>query len=278
MIVSIASGKGGTGKTSVAVNMALALKNLLLLDCDVEEPNTHLLLNTEETQTSPVFIDVPIINEEKCDLCKKCAEFCQFNAILIGLKKPLVFPDLCHDCGGCALVCPKDAIKYEKIKVGTLKNSHTNGFTLIQGVLDIAQSKGIPVIKAVKQHITQEKDVIIDSPPGASCPFIETIHGSDFCLLVTDPTPFGVHDLDLVVQVLQQTSIPFGVVVNRATEDMTQIHQYCNSKNISILLEIPFQRRIAELYSRGIPFSQEMPEWIPKFKHLFEQIRELTLK
>jgi MinD superfamily P-loop ATPase len=273
MIVSVASGKGGTGKTSVAVNMALSIENVQFLDCDVEEPNAHLLLHPEISQTEPVYLQVPVVNEELCDHCGKCGEFCQYNAIFVGSEKVLIFPELCTSCGGCVLVCPKKAISEEERIIGAVKFGVTGDLELVYGELEVGEPMAVPVIKAVKRRIKNDKNVILDSPPGTSCPVIETVKGSDFCVLVTEPTPFGLHDLKITVQVLEDMEIPFGVVVNRAGVGDRKVYEYCEEKNIPVLLEIPFRRRIAELYSRGVPFALEMPEWTEKFRLLFDGIK-----
>jgi len=278
MIVSIASGKGGTGKTSVAVNMALSIGNVQLLDCDVEEPNVHLFLHPDINRVEPVSILVPVVNEELCDHCGKCAEFCRYNAIFVSPERVLIFPELCHSCGGCTLVCPKKAITEDKHKIGTLKLASTGDLELVYGELEVGEPMAVPVIREVKRHIDSSRNVILDSPPGTSCPVIETVKGSDFCILVTEPTPFGLHDLKIMVQVLDGMRTPFGIVVNRAGIGDKKVYEYCREKNIPILLEIPYQRKIAELYSRGIPFSLEMPEWKEKFQTLFNEIRELVSK
>ena len=189
MIVSIASGKGGTGKTSVAVNLALSLGNTQLLDCDVEEPNAHLLLHPKIVKTEPVYSLVPQVDQEKCTHCGECSKFCQFNAIFSTGEKTLVFPELCHSCSGCALVCPQKAIDWQRNEIGSVKFGETDDLSLIYGELEISKPLAVPVIRAVKQHVNKSGKVILDSPPGTSCPFVETVKGSDFCILVTEPTP-----------------------------------------------------------------------------------------
>ena len=278
MILSVASGKGGTGKTSVAVNMALSIEKVQLLDCDVEEPNAHLLLHPEISRTEPVYLQVPVVNEELCDHCGKCGKFCQYNAIFVSPEKVLVFSELCHGCGGCAIVCPRKAISEEPHRIGALKFGSAGDLELVYGELEVGKPLAVPVIRKVKRQIKGGKTVILDSPPGTSCPVIETVKGSDFCVLVTEPTPFGLHDLKITVQVLKDMGIPFGVVVNRAGLGDKKVYEYCKEKNIPILLEIPYQRKIAELYSRGIPFSLEMPEWKENFRTLFDEVRKLAGK
>lgn len=278
MIVSVASGKGGTGKTSIAVNMALSIRNVQLLDCDVEEPNAHLLLHTKLERTKPVYSFVPLIDESLCNHCGNCSKFCQFNALFNSPKKVMVFPELCHSCGGCALVCLTKAITWKKSKIGTLKLGSVEEISLVYGELEVGKPMAVPVIKAVKNHIKKCMNVILDSPPGASCPFVETVKESDFCVLVTEPTPFGLHDLKIAVQVLRKMPIPFGVVVNRAGIGDKRVYAYCKDENINILMEIPYQKKIAELYSRGIPFSTEMPEWKEKFRAAYSEIRRIAGK
>lgn len=272
MILSIASGKGGTGKTTVAVNLALSLQDVQLLDCDVEEPNVHLLLKPKINEEKPVYVSIPRVNEEICDHCGKCAEFCEYNALFVSPQKVLIFPELCHSCGGCAIVCPKHAIIEEKRQIGTIKMGVAGSVELVYGELLVSEPMPGPVIKAVKTQIKDNKTVIIDSPPGTSCPVIESVYKSDYCVLVAEPTPFGLHDLKIMVEVLDKIKIPFGVVINRAGIGDKKLYEYCEDKGIPILLEIPFQRRIAELYSRGIPFTLEMPEWKERFQLLLKEI------
>lgn len=278
MILSVASGKGGTGKTSVAVNIAISAGNVQLLDCDVEEPNAHLLLHPEIVGEEPVYTLIPSLDERLCDHCGKCSNFCQYNAIFATHEKVLIFPELCHGCGGCILVCPKGAIKEGKHRIGTLKRGYKGDLELVYGELEVGEPMATPLIRQVKRFIDKSKNVILDAPPGTSCPVIETVKGSDFCILVTEPTPFGLHDLKITVQVLEDMAIPFGVVVNRAGIGDRKVYDYCNGKGIPILLEIPYERKIAELYSKGVPFSLEMTEYKESFQSLFNDARRLAGK
>jgi len=278
MIIAVASGKGGTGKTSVAVNMALSIEDVQLLDCDVEEPNAHLLLHPEISRTEPVYTLIPVVDEKLCDYCGKCGDFCQYNAIFVGSEKVLVFQELCHSCGGCAIVCPRKAIREEKHRIGTVKYGSTGDLEIVYGELNVGEPMAVPLIREVKNKIQNGKTVILDSPPGTSCPVIETVKGSDFCILVTEPTPFGLHDLKITVQVLKDMGIPYGVVVNRAGLGDKEVYEYCKENGIPILLEIPYRREIAELYSRGAPFSLTMPEWKGRFQILFDEVRKLASK
>jgi MinD superfamily P-loop ATPase len=277
MIISVASGKGGTGKTTVAVNLALSLSKVQLLDCDVEEPNAHLLLNPQIMETYPVHIPVPRINEERCDHCGKCSEFCQYHALVVTKDMVLTFPELCHGCGGCSLVCPRKAITEVGREIGVVKRGNTNGVDLVYGELRVSEPMATPLIREVKRKAATDRTVIVDAPPGTSCPVIAAVHGSDFCLLVTEPTPFGIHNLHIMVKVLREIGMPLGVVVNFHGIGDTRIHDYCERAGIPILLQIPFNRRIAELYSRGTPFITEMPVWRKRFQRLLSRMEELVV-
>ena len=272
LIISVASGKGGTGKTTVAVGLALSAENIQLIDCDVEEPNVHILLRPEINEVRAVYSFVPRIMEEKCNHCGRCAEFCQYNALLVFPEKVLVFPEFCHSCGLCSLVCPEQAIREEKRQIGVVKKGSAKEIDLVYGELDISEPMSSPVIREVKKEINREKTVIIDVPPGASCPVVESVYGSDFALLVTEPTPFGLHDLKIAVEVLKMLKTPIGVVVNRAGIGDRKVYEYCKKEGIPIMLKIPFSKRIAELYSRGISFVAEMEGWKEKFSRLLEEI------
>jgi MinD superfamily P-loop ATPase len=278
LIVAVASGKGGTGKTSFAVNFALSLGRVQVLDCDVEEPNAQVLLHTTQLRTEAVYTAIPKVDEALCNYCGDCSKFCRYNALLTLKDKILIFPELCHSCGGCIMVCPKKAISEEKHQIGTLTFGAINGLALVWGELTVGKPLAVPIIKAVKQHLDRTCDVIVDSPPGTSCSFVETVRGCDFCVLVTEPTPFGLHDLSIAVAVLRKMAVPFGVIVNRAGVGDRKVYDFCQKENIPILLEIPYDRRIAELYSRGIPFSLEMPGWTEKFRVLYGKIKELTMQ
>ena len=271
----MASGKGGTGKTTVAVNLALAISPEKLLDCDVEEPNVHTLLHPTEIHTSDVTVPTPVVDQDKCTLCGKCAEFCQFNAIFVGKTKTMVYNEMCHSCGGCALVCPEGAITETPRPIGKIHESTIDGITLSYGELSIGEPIATNLIHAVKEHIVPEKVNILDAPPGTACPVIETMRASDFLILVTEPTPFGLHDLSMAVDVVRGLGIPFGVIINRAGIGDDGVEEYCKQEEIPILLEIPFDRHIAELYSRGVPFVREMPEWHQRFKDMYIHIERL---
>lgn len=278
MIISIASGKGGTGKTTVAVNLALSLDgahSVQFLDCDVEEPNAHFFLKPKIRQSQPVFLPIPEVMEEICTYCGKCAEVCAYNAIAVLKDSILIFPELCHGCGGCTLLCPEKAIKEKGQRIGIIELGSSNNILFIHGKLDIGQAMSPPLIRAVKKHINLKHTVIIDAPPGTSCPVIESVKGSDFSLLVTEPTPFGLNDLRLAVETLKELKIPFGVIINRADVGDKQIQDYCQKENIPILMEIPMDRNIAVAYSEGKSIIETQPSYREKFLELFEKVQRL---
>ena len=280
MIISIASGKGGTGKTTVATNLTAAVGgNLALLDCDVEEPNAHLFLAPEFTENETVDAPVPQVDTERCTYCKKCMEICRYGAIAVMGKKILTFPDLCHSCGGCTLVCPETAITeisrpIGKVNLGRLK--HLPGPDFVQGYLDIGQVMAPPVIRHVRTHEGQKQVTIIDAPPGTSCPVIAAMKGTDAVVLVTEPTPFGLHDLTLAVEAVKLLNIPHGLVINRAGMGDDKVYEYAKKEGVPILMEIPFDKRIAMAYSKGELLVDALPEYKDKFITLFRDLQALA--
>jgi MinD superfamily P-loop ATPase len=277
MILSIASGKGGTGKTTIAVNLALSLTKgtVQLIDCDVEEPNSHLFLNPTLNLVTSVGIPVPRIDESKCTYCGKCGKVCEYHAIAVILKNVLVFDELCHGCGACSYLCPEKAIFEVQREIGIVQEGSANGISFNNGILNIGEPMASPLIRKVKEGIQKDKIVILDAPPGTSCPVIETVKGSDFCLLVTEPTPFGLNDLELAVGMLEKLGIAKGVVINKADIGDRGVWDYCKSKEIPILMEIPMDRKIAESYSKGIPIIADHPSYIQKFHDLFIKVEKL---
>jgi len=279
MVISIASGKGGTGKTTVATSLALSINNgVQFLDCDVEEPNAHIFLKPQINQTKTVSIPVPKIDESKCNFCGKCAEICAYNALAVLKDKVLTFPNLCHGCGGCSLLCPEKAITEVDKEIGVVETGEVGNLQFIQGRLNIGEAMSPPLIKAVKEYISPTRITLIDAPPGTSCPVIEAVKGSDFCILVTEPTPFGLNDLMLAVSTLEKLHLPYGVIVNRSDIGDDKIDLYCQRKNIPILMRIPFDKEIDLLYSKGISIIKEKKEYIDKFQDMFTRIKKEILK
>jgi len=272
VIVSVASGKGGTGKTLVATNLALSLgENVQFLDCDVEEPNAHIFLKPEIENRKLVYIPIPRIDQSKCNFCGKCAQVCAYNAIAVlkNKSKVLVFSHLCHGCGGCTLLCPQKAISETGKEIGMIETGKAGHIQFIDGRLNIGEAMPVPVIKAVKGYVNPDSTTIVDCPPGTSCPVIESVRGSNFCVLVTEPTPFGLNDLILAVDVLKKLDIPHGVIINRFDMGDDKVELYCKENKIPILMRIPFDMEIAFLYSKGTPILERFPEYKEKFKKLF---------
>ncbi|MDY6918336.1 MAG: ATP-binding protein [Chloroflexota bacterium] len=273
MIVSVASGKGGTGKTLVATSLALSLEGeVQLLDCDVEEPNAHIFLKPTITHREAVSVAVPEVDAAECSLCGRCAEVCAFNAIAVLPKKVMVFPELCHGCGACSYLCPENAISEVGREVGVLEMGHSGRIEFVHGKLAIGEAMAPPLIRRVKEQVKVGKTAIVDVPPGTSCPVVEAVRGCDFCLLVTEPTPFGLNDLALAVQVMRKLGIPCGVLVNRDGTGNSDVEDYCRGEGVPVLLRIPLDTEIARLYSRGITLVEGMPQWRPAFQALFEDM------
>lgn len=280
MKLAVLSGKGGTGKTTVAVNLASSLaekgEKVLFLDTDVEEPNAGLYLKPVLEESLPVTIPFPEIDQENCDYCGECANFCQFNALAVAEGVVLTFPELCHGCGGCVLVCPKEAIQEGKREIGVVEKGWADSIKFWQGRLNIGEPFAVPVTRYLKNGLAdvQEDIVIIDAPAGVSCPVIEAVRDSDFALLVTEPTPFGRHDLELALKMVDHLGIPSGVVINRAGKNNDLISELCQERNVPILLEIEFSKLLASLGSIGIPFSRVLPQWQERFWGIYQSIKE----
>ena len=314
MIISFASGKGGTGKTTVAINFALSLSQesnhpaIQFLDCDVEEPNAAIFLKPKFTETVSVGIPVPVVDLKKCTYCGKCAEVCAYNAIAVVnpakytqtkrnttnietsptsanqvKRNVLIFSELCHGCGGCKLLCPENAISETNREIGIMQIGKAGTIEFIHGKLNIGEPMAPPLIREIKQKAfgetvkrrngeTNHQFTIIDVPPGTSCPVIEAVKGSDFSVLVTEPTPFGLHDLKLAVETLRKINIPFGVVINRDGIGDSKTDQYCKKENIPVLMRIPMDREIAIAYSNGIPLIKINTKYEAKFSELYKKI------
>ncbi|MBU7016946.1 MAG: ATP-binding protein [Theionarchaea archaeon] len=275
MKIAIASGKGGTGKTTMSVNLALSMDNVQLLDCDVEEPDCNIFLKLPLENLEDVFLPVPEIDIEKCVFCGKCSGFCRYNALAIFPGDALVFADLCHGCSGCFLVCPEHALKERRKKVGVIEYSSSSDINFMRGVLNIGEKMSTPVIKALKKKIDKSKLIILDSPPGTACPVIETVSDCDFCILVTEPTPFGLHDVELAVALTRILEVPCGVIINKAGIGDDAVHVFLEEEGIPLLMEVPYSKRVAYLCSQGIPIVEEMPSWKEKFQKIVYDIEEI---
>jgi len=292
MIVAVASGKGGTGKTTVAVNLALSMVagrqgtdresasaiSPLFLDCDVEEPNAALFVTPTIEERREVGLMIPKVNLEKCTYCGRCAEVCQYNAIAVVGEKILVFPELCHGCGSCSINCPTGAIDEVLHVMGSIERGGANGIEFAQGTMNVGEPMAVPIIRQLKQWVVPlesgDRPVILDAPPGTACPVVETMRGADFVLMVTEPTPFGLHDLRLAVEVARdELGLPVGVVVNRDGVGDRGVEEYCAAEGIPILMRIPLDRRIAEAYSEGIPLVETLPEYRERFVELWRRIQ-----
>ena len=278
MQIAVASGKGGTGKTTIATNLASSIarmgKDVQYLDCDVEEPNGHIFLKPDIEEIQDVTISVPEVDTEKCDGCGKCGQLCQYSAIICLKDTVMTFEQLCHSCGGCMAICPQAAIKEKQRKIGISEFGKADGVYYGAGKLDIGAIQSPALIKHVRRKAINNGTVIIDVPPGTSCPVIEAVNGADFVLLVTEPTPFGLNDLKLAVGMVRELKLPFAVVINRSGLGDKRVHQYCLHESIRIILELPDDRRIAEAYSVGKMIVSVMPEYENEFASLYESVLE----
>jgi MinD superfamily P-loop ATPase len=276
IVIGVASGKGGTGKTTIATSFAAVLgSRAQLIDCDVEEPNCHILMKPVLQTSEPVSIPVPVVDMDKCTLCGKCGDICKFAAILLIGDQVLTFPEMCHGCGGCLLLCPEKAVREVPRELGVLETGFAGPVEFVQGRLTVGEAMSPPLIRAVKEKINPNKVVILDAPPGASCPVINTVIGSDFIILVTEPTPFGLHDLKIAVEALSPLQIPFGVILNRSDIGDGEARRFCDESDIPVLAEIPHSMRIAEGYAKGNLLVVEERAYIRTFLEMFVNIRKI---
>ncbi len=279
MWITVASGKGGTGKTTVSVSLALAMENAVYVDADVEEPNGAIFLKPLIEKEIPYTELIPEIHTDKCTFCGKCADACVYKAIVIlkPLRKAMFFPQLCHSCGLCAYVCPvKDALIEVPKEKGEIRFGHSEKLQFIEGILNLGEASATPLIRGMKQYIPKDKNVVIDAPPGTSCPVVEATEDSDFILLVTEPTPFGLNDLQLTVSAVREMNIPFGIAINKAEEKSTLIEDYAEREQIPILGKIPFERKIAEQYSKGVPVIYSLDNGKEIFAEIYTKIRGMV--
>jgi MinD superfamily P-loop ATPase len=276
----VAGAKGGTGKTTVALNLAAVYQDqdkALFIDADVEEPNAALFLQPEWEETREVFRKLPIVDEGLCDGCGKCADFCAFGAILLLGKTPVILPETCHSCGGCALVCPKNAIREQDFVLGTFQSGRSGALRLISAELVVGNASGVPLVRLEKETPFKGDLRIVDCPPGTGCTVTEAVRDCDFCVLVTEPTPFGLHDLKAAAALLRSLGLPFGVVINRDGMGDKETEEYCRRETVPLLGKIPYDRRIALSYAGGGVLVKDLPEYTAIFEKLWERITELSL-
>ncbi|QBG48480.1 (4Fe-4S)-binding protein [Verrucomicrobia bacterium S94] len=260
MKIAVASGKGGTGKTTLSCAMAFAVQEeVTLLDCDVEEPNSHFFIRPEIESREQVCRPVPAVDSAVCTGCGECARVCRFNAVVSVGKKTLVFNELCHSCGACIRICPTGALKEIEEPIGQIETGRRDHVRFVSGRLDVGQAMSPPLIRKTLEHASPDGLTIVDCPPGTSCPYVTAVKACDAAILVTEPTPFGLHDLKLAVETIRDLGVPFGVAVNRVTDEAHPIRTYCEAEGIPLLVEVPEDRRAAEAYSRGESINSVMP-------------------
>ncbi len=278
MQITVASGKGGTGKTTISTSLALSADvSTQYLDCDVEEPNGHIFLKPDIDHTELCTVIIPELDEKKCTACGKCRDICRFNAIAQFGETVMIFPELCHSCLGCFRVCEEDALLEATREIGVLESGTASGLEFVHGRARIGEAMTVPLLKAVKQKSDPDKLTIIDAPPGTSCSFVETITGVDYVVLVTEPTPFGLYDLKLAVEVVQNFEIPAGVIINRSDLGDDRVQKFCAEKGLPVLMEIPFERKIAEGYARGKNLIEIVPELRTAFNDVLAQLIAQTV-
>ncbi len=273
MKIAILSGKGGAGKTMAAVNLAAAAERAIYIDCDVEEPNGRLFWQPENVEDSVVSTPLPAFDPKKCTGCKKCVEFCRFNALIYIKEVPKVYTEVCHSCGGCRLVCPEKAITETQRPVGHIEKGQSGNVTVVTGVLNTGEASGIPVIKAaLRQGAHADVPVIIDCPPGSACSVTESISGADYCILVAEPTAFGFHNFQMVHELAALLGKPCGVIVNKEEAPYEPLETFCKEKNLPILGRIPFSPHYAALISKGKILAREVPEVREQFRTILAKI------
>lgn len=276
MKIAIASGKGGTGKTFVSSNLARSYKKrVALLDCDVEEPNNNLFLKGEVVEKRRHAVLVPKLKSDLCDGCRICQQVCEFNSIIVMGGKAMVFEDLCHSCGACTLMCPQKALYEVDHEIGNIIVRKSKNVEMVEGLLDVGKALAVPLIREVKSYMDHFKDIpiIIDSPPGTSCPMVWTIENSDYVVLVAESTAFGFHDFKIALNTVKDVELPYGVVINKDGLGDDRVEKYCIENNIPILARIPFSKEVATSYSKGDLLVEVDPAYQKIFENLWEELR-----
>lgn len=274
MRIAVLSGKGGTGKTFVSVNLSCAAGQATYVDCDVEEPNGHLFLKPEQIEKTPVTVPVPIVDEQKCTGCRTCVDFCNYNAIAFIKEKPLIFYEICHSCGGCSLLCPQKAIREEQREIGMIEKGKSGQVTALTGKLNIGEITGVPIIKGLIKNFPEKGTTVIDCPPGSGCMVMESIEKADYCVLVAEPTLFGAHNLAMVYDLVKLFHKPFGVVLNKVMPGKNPSEQFCKEHNINILAKIPYDDELGNLNSKGLIAVHENKAYQEIFHNLLKDIEK----
>lgn len=276
MNIAVLSGKGGTGKTLLSVNMAAASKSATYIDCDVEEPNGYLFFKPEEIVEENVSVKIPEVDKELCSGCRKCVDFCKFNALAFIKKAPIVFGDICHSCGGCSLLCPENAITEKDKVIGKIEKGKSQGIDVYTGILNTGEVSGVPIIEKLLEEnraTDNEKLSIIDCPPGSACIVMESIKDTDFCVLVAEPTAFGAHNLEMVYELVSLFGKPFGVVLNKCLDGENPSEEFCKEKGIKILGRVPFEKELGELNSNAKIAARESERYNKLFKNILETVK-----
>jgi MinD superfamily P-loop ATPase len=278
MRIAVLSGKGGTGKTFVSVNLACTAGKSAYVDCDVEEPNGYLFLKPEIKKKQPVTVTVPEIDSGKCTACRKCVDFCKYNALALIKGKFLIFYEVCHSCGGCMLFCPTKAITEKERAIGTIEEGVSGEVAVLTGCLNTGEVSGVPIIKELMEKLSEQGTVVIDCPPGSACVVMESIRKADFCILVAEPTLFGVHNLSMVYDLVKLFNKPFGVVLNKCLPEEDPAEHFCNCHQINILARIPYNKELGRRNSRGHIAVHENKRYQELFSNLLESVtREAVL-
>lgn len=274
MKIAVLSGKGGTGKTFIAVNLADVINNSVYIDCDVEEPNGYLFFKPNKVNSSDVFINVPQVDNNLCVGCRKCINFCKFNALVQIVNKILIFNNVCHSCGGCSIICPKNAITEKQKLIGKIEVGYSNDVMIKTGVLNIGEVANIKIINDLLTNLNPNNIIIIDCPPGSSCSVMESIKDVDYCILVAEPTIFGLHNLELVYDLVQKFKKPFGVIINKVSKDKNIVDTFCEEKQITILERIEYDNHLGRLISEGEIVSRKLIKYQKLFQDLLNKVKE----